>query len=95
VKVLQAWIAWDADTFDGIPHGDRAYDVSFQGPGPAVDNHRVAALDAALALARSRTDWIMVRPAWDSSRYYWAGGGPIPSDHWIVEAEISRLDEHR
>ncbi len=34
----------------------------------------------ALAWARTRTDWIVVRPEWDPDVSYWGGPGEVPVD---------------
>ncbi len=78
--MLQAWVAWDDGEIDGERIWETGYDVSFQGDGSSVENHRVTSLAEALALSHSRTSWVMVRPEWDQGRYYWAGDGPCPLD---------------
>ncbi len=73
-------MAWDDGEIDGERIWETGYDVSFQGEGTSVENYRVPSWGEALALARSRTSWVMVSPEWDQGRYYWAGEGPAPSD---------------
>jgi hypothetical protein len=82
----RGWIAW---TFD-------AYEASLQGGSlnPQINDPGIvtASLDEALAWARARTDWVMVRPRRDNGTYYWAGVGPVPERHEIGQAVVPIWD---
>jgi hypothetical protein len=84
----RAWIAWDDGRTWDEKHGTGSYGALIEGdedgpPARTFDTHR---LEDALAWARARTPWVMVRPSWDEDRYYWAGVGPPP--------EVNQPDDH-
>lgn len=85
----RAWIAWmdlPPPPWDpNFPRHPPYYAVSLQGPpeDPDLfeDGGQVPTLAEALAWARARTDWIVVRPQWDPATSYWAGTGSAPLSH--------------
>jgi hypothetical protein len=90
--VLQAWIAWTDDAVDDVPATVAYYWLSFQDTETdSVEVHELATLQEALGVALARTDWVMVRPDWDNSQYYWAGSGERPDDGWMSGRTIPRL----
>jgi hypothetical protein len=90
--VLQAWIAWSDDAFESDSATSGFYWLSFQDTeSELAENHELATLDEALNVASARTDWVMVRPAWDGDQYYWAGPGDSPEDGWLSGPAIPRL----
>jgi hypothetical protein len=89
-------VAWLDPSDDPGPSqhrgGTAGWEASWQPDGVGarpLEEAWFETLDEALAWAASRTDSVVVRPWWDQSRYYWAGGagdtrglprlGPPPS----------------
>jgi hypothetical protein len=90
--VLQAWIAWSDNAFDGVPATSGFYWLSFQDTeSESAESQELATLDEALNVALARTDWVMVRPDSDTDNYYWAGPGDRPDDGWMSGRDIPRL----
>jgi len=81
----RAWIAWINDD----------YHVSLQGglADPAIydDGLEGVTLPEALAWARERTQWVIVRPRWDPGVHYWAGVGPVPDQHELGQDVVPVL----
>lgn len=73
------------------------YSASLQG-GTADSTIYDAGIDGvtlaeALAWARAQTDWVVVRPRWDSAVHYWAGGGPVPERHGLGQDFVPVLPD--
>jgi len=84
----RAWIAWvDDDGYSASLQGGLA-DPDIYDPG--IDG---ASLSEALAWARARTEWVIVRPEWDSGVHYWAGVGPIPESLELGQDLVPILPE--
>lgn len=82
----RGWIAWGFDAYDAsLQAGSRSPDV--YDPGIVTTS-----LAEALAWARARTDWVLVRPRWDDGTYYWAGIGPVPEHHELDQAVVPILE---
>jgi hypothetical protein len=82
----RAFVVWFEDyspwRTDPPERRESGYECSWQPYTDEADNDlyedgpRFTELADALAWARRRTDWITVRPKWDSGTHYWAGRGP-------------------
>ena len=83
----RAWIAWMDAGYSASLQGGLA-DPSIYEPG--IDG---VTLSAALAWARVRTQWVIVRPEWDPGVHYWAGVGPIPEFHELGQDVVPILSE--
>lgn len=53
-------MVWDTGEIDSERIWETGCGVSFQGERSSVENYRAPSLGEALALARSRTSWVMV-----------------------------------
>lgn len=82
----RAWIAWTFDAYQASLQGGTA-DPSIFDPGIMTES-----LGEALAWARARTRWIMIRPRWDLGTYYWAGPGPVPEAHEVGQDVVPIWD---
>ena len=83
----RAWVAWIHDGYSASIQGGTAdptiYDEGIDG----------VTLAEALAWARSRTDWVVVRPRWDPGVHYWAGVGPVPENHELGQDHVPVLSD--
>jgi hypothetical protein len=78
----RGWIAWTFDAYEAsLQPGSRSPDIN--DPGIVTPS-----LAEALAWARARTDWVMLRPRRDNGTYYWAGIGPVPEQHGTNQAIV-------
>jgi hypothetical protein len=83
----RGWIAFIHDGYSASIQGSTA-DPTIYDDG--VDGVTLA---EALAWARSRTDWVVVRPQWDPGVHYWAGVGPVPANVELGQDEVPVLPE--
>ena len=88
----RAWIAWLPPGWAGVEWDKGCYLASLQfTPDDADANLQTTDLQEALDWARARTDWVMVRPAWDPDVHYWAGSGTVPDAPETSDDQVAIL----
>ena len=88
----RAWITWLPPGWAGAGWDNGCYGASLQETPDDTDaNLETADLEEALDWARARTDWVMVRPAWDIHVHYWAGVGGVPHDPGTTDDQVAML----
>jgi hypothetical protein len=99
----RVYIAWIDDppppwATDGWTPQPGYYGLSMQGSPANPDIYEVGDdtpdIAVALAWARDRSEWIVIRPEWDPGRYYWAGTG-VPPDDGRTELSVLPSDPTR
>jgi hypothetical protein len=88
----RAWIAWLPPGWAAARWDNGCYWASLQDTADDTDaNLETVDLQEALDWARARTEWVMVRPAWDTKVHYWAGVGAIPDDPETTDDQVVML----
>ncbi len=88
----RAWIAWLPPEWAGAGWENGCYLASLQDTPDNTDaNLETGDLQEALDWARTRADWVMVRPAWDPDVHYWAGVGAVPDDPDTTDDQLVML----